>query len=452
MKRFNSIIIWVIAIAILAAAAIWYQQRPAEPDEDQGTLASSLILQPVSVMPVSRSESSIMPQRYTATVVARRTSQLAFQATERVNEILCDEGDYVTKGQLLARQDKAAILAQYNAAVARSKQTAAVLAELEKGPRLETIEAARADLMRLKAESQLATSNLQRQQSLRKSRASSAQEFDTARFDSAATKASVAAAQQKLNELEAGTRKEQIDAQQGALGVINATIEQAKTRLDQTELFAPFSGRISKRLVDEGSLPQLGSPVLEIMETDQLEVRFGVSPNIAQQLSQGETLTFTTGDRSHKGTIQQIQPTLDRSTRTQQIIVRVTDPADLVDGQTVRVEFAIQSNEPGYWIPTEALQPQVRGLWSVLVANGSPGDPSASGESVAERRDVEVLATWGTWSRVRGTLDEYDRVIVEGGSRVSAGQIVSAMQSDVTFPWQQEKVVKLRKLERDTVQ
>lgn len=452
MKRINTIIIWVIAIAVLAGGAIWYQQRSAKSNEVEDTLASDLVLQPVSVMPVSISESSIMPQRYTATVVARRTSQLAFQATERVDEILCDEGDYVTKGQLLARQDKAAILAQFNAAVARSKQTTAVLAELEKGPRTETIEAARADLMRLKANAELAKSNLRRQEILRKSRASSAQEYDAARFDSTAMKASVASAQQKLDELEAGTRKEQIEAQRGALGVIKATIEQAKTRLDQTELFAPFSGRISKRLVDEGSLPQRGSPVLEIMETDQLEVRFGVSPDIAKQLSPGETLTFTAGKRSHKGTVQQIQPTLDRSTRTQQIIVRVNDSADLVDGQTVRVEFAIQSDEPGFWIPTEALQPQVRGLWSVLVANGSPGDPTASGDSVTQRRDVEVLATWGTWSRVRGTLEEADRVIVEGGSRVSAGQVVSAIPCEVRFPWQQEKIVKLKQLDQDPVQ
>lgn len=456
MKRSNlPTIILIIAIAALAIGATWYQQRDSKPEEPQ-VLAESgtIILQPVSVMSVSLSESAIMPQRYTATVVARRTSQLAFQATERVDEILFDEGDYVTKGQLLARQDKAAILAQFDAAVARSKQTAAVLAELEKGPRSETIEVARAELVSLKAQYEFARTELRRQSRLRKTKAGTEQDYDSARYDAAARKASVAAAKQKLSELESGTRKEQIDAQRGAMDVIKATIEQAKTRLDQTELVAPFSGRISKRFVDEGSLPQRGSPVLEIMETGQLEVRFGVSPDIAKQLSKGETITFTSRKESHKGTIQQIQSTLDRETRTQQIIVRVNDSegSGLIDGQTVSVEFAIQSNEPGFWIPTEALQPQVRGLWSVIVANGSPGDPEAGGESIAQRRDVEVLATWGMWSRVRGTLEESDRVVIEGGSRVSAGQVVSPTLQEVTFPWQQEKIVQLPKLDQETVQ
>lgn len=444
MKRLNkNKIIGAIAAIAVVAGAIWYLQRPGRAaDSEPDPLLNSVVLQPVRVMSVSRSESAMMPQRYTATVVARRTSQLAFQATERVDKIFFDEGDYVAEGQLLARQDKAAIRAQYDAAVARSKQTSAVLAELEKGPRKETIEAARADLMQLKAQSELSQSNYRRQASLRKSRASSAQEFDAAKFEAAASNAAVGASQQKLDELVAGTRKEQIDAQKGALGVITATIEQAKTRLDQTELHAPFSGRISKRFVDEGSLPQRGAPVFEIVESDHLEVRFGVSAEIAAKLSQGDELTFSGSGQTHKGSVKQIQPKLDRATRTRQVIVNVDDSGDsgLVDGQTVSVEFAIESDVAGFWIPTEALQPQVRGLWSVLVINGSE---SADGEGVAERRDVEVLATWGSWSRVRGTLEESDLVIVEGGTRISSGQTVATSVSKPKFPWQQEKVTPL---------
>lgn len=451
MGRLNTnSIVGLIAIAAVAACVIWYQQRVSGTDDAADTSGPAVVLQPVRVMPVSKTQSAMMPQRYTATVVARRTSQLAFQATERINEIFFDEGDKVAKGQLLARQDQAALRAQYNAAVARSKQTSALLAELEKGPRPETVEAARADFERLQAQSQLAQSNYRRQASLRKNRASSDQDFDAAKFDFAAAQAATAAAKQKLDELVVGTRKEQIDAQRGALGEITASINLAKTRLDQTELFAPFAGRISQRFVDEGSLPQPGSPVLEIIETDQLEVRFGVSPSIASQLSPGDVLSFSADDKICQGPIKQIQPMLDRATRTRQVIVSVTDAEDscLVDGQTVSVEFAIQSDEPGFWIPTEALQPQVRGLWSVMVANGSPGDPEASGEFIAQRRDVEVLATWGTWSRVRGTLEESDRVVVEGGSRISSGQLVSTTVSQLELPWQHEKTVKLGSLKQ----
>ena len=432
-------------LAMIAGAA-WYQQSSHASAEDSArSIDDSVNFQPVSVMKVSQSTSAIMPQRYTATVVARRKSSLSFQASERVDEILCDEGDYVEKGELLARQDQDALKAQYDAAVARSKQTAAVLAELEKGPREEIIAAARADLERLKAQSELSNANFRRQTSLRKNNAASLEEYDAAKFNFAASKSAVAAAQQKLDELIAGTRKEQIDAQRAALGVIKATVAQAKTRLDQTELFAPFAGRISARHIDEGSLPQRGAPVLEIVEVDQLEVRFGASPSIASQLQTGQSLTFTSFSKTCTGNIRQISPTLNPSTRTQQVIVTVNaaDETSLVDGQTVQIEFAIKSDDSGFWIPTEALQPQVRGLWSVLVAESDKSNSAERQISTANRRDVEILATWGTWSRVRGTLMDNDQVIVQGANRLANGQSVSATPIEVEFPWQDSSTIDL---------
>jgi len=388
----------IIVVAAIVAGLLYVQHRSQTVAPKPATPEPSVVLQQVRVMRVSQTDSAVMPQRYTATVVARRTSQLAFQATERVDRILCGEGDYVTKGQLLAQQDQAALKSQYDAAVARSEQTAAVLAELEKGPRKETIDAARADLSQLKARSQGAMAEYRRQAKLRKTRASSASEYDAARFDAEAAKSAVEAAEQKLRELLAGTREEQINAQRGALGVITATIAQAKTRLDQTNLYAPFAGRISRRFVDEGSLPQRGAAVLEIVESDHLEVRFGVSPEIARELQLGDSLTFTSRDVSAVGELKQVQPKLDRSTRTQMVIATLSEPekTGMVDGQMVGVEFAVASKTPGFWIPTEALQPQLRGLWSVLIAADSEG-----GEAIAQRRDVEVLATWGRWNLVR---------------------------------------------------
>lgn len=445
----KAIVSWTVIAALSIVAAAWYfapslSARDISGDEEEnavaGTTFNSIQLQNVGVMRLDESATSIMPQRYTATVVARRTSQLAFQASERVDEILVDEGDRVAAGQLLARQDQAAIKAQYDAAVARERQTAAVLAELEQGPREETIEAARAELLRLEAQANLSDVTLRRQSQLRTSRAISAQEYDASRFDREASTAAASSAQQQLDELLAGTRKEQIDAQKAALDVVIAVVAQAKARLDQTELSAPFAGQISQRFIDEGSLPQRGSPVLEIVETGHLELRFGVAPTIASELKIGQPLTCTANQNLIRGSIKQIQPKLDRSTRTQLIIVSVDEnEGSLVDGQTVRIEFAIRSDVAGFWIPSESLQPQVRGLWSVLVAE--PDDAEAA--SIAKRRDVEVLATWGSFSRVRGTLSATDLVIVEGSNRISSGQRVQTSLQPIELPWENGATVQL---------
>ena len=430
----NLAVLAVLAMLAVVAVIAGCSSEPLASDKaNQEDLTKvGVVLQQVGVMPLISQNESFTPLRYTATVEARRKSQLAFQASERVDELLVDEGDRVEAGQLLARQDDTVMVAQNSAAVASMNQAAAVLAELKQGPRRETIEAARSDLDRLQAEADLTSTTLNRQMRLMKSNAGSQQEYDAASAAQTAMRATVQTAQQRLEELETGTRQEKIDAQQAAYEVAVATVKQTQARLDQTRLRAPFSGRISQRYIDEGSLPQRGSPAFEIFEVDHLEIRFGASTEVAKQLKPGKILPFTLAERRFNGTVRQIQPTLDRATRTQEVIVDV-DPKDasmLVDGQTVRIEFAIPTSEPGMWLPTEALQRQVRGLWSVLVLEDE-------GENeIAARRDVELLATWGQWSRVRGTLEQEDRVIVSGSSRVSAGQRVKASAIELAPPWQ----------------
>ncbi len=457
--RFSKRAILISGLVLIAfgIAGTYFATSFADQYESQSDRTTdNIVLQQVGVMKLIAQEDSFTPLRYTATVVARRKSQLSFQASERVDELLVDEGDRVQQGQLLARQDDTAIKALHNAAVARKKQAAAVLAELKTGPRRETIEVARAELDRFKAQRDLTKTTLKRQLRLQQTRAGARQEYDIAASEDQAMLAAVGSAQQRLKELETGTRQEKIDAQQAAFEIAVASVQQTQARLDQTRLTAPFAGRISKRYIDEGSLAQVGSPAFEIVEVDHLEIRFGVTLGVARQLEVGQRLPFSAGEEKFIGTVAQIQPTLDRATRTQEIIVDVDaeNTNSLVDGQTVRIEFATPAAQPGTWLPTEALQRQVRGLWSVLVlesANENRENEFAENESGkanastnanprVARRDVELLATWGNWSRVQGTLEESDLAIVSGSSRVSVGQRVAAQTVKMDPPWKARAV------------
>ena len=438
-----------LLFAVLIAAAYCANSLTDEvnPKVELATVHDpDVVLQQVGVMKLIAQQNSFTPLRYTATVVARRKSQLSFQAPERVDELLVDEGDRVEQGQLLAVQDDTAIAALHSAAVARQKQAAAVLAELKKGPRRETIEVARAEVNRLRAQRDLTKTTLKRQLRLQQTRAGSRQEYDIASSEDEAMRAAIGSAQQRLKELETGTRQEKIDAQQAAFEIAVATAQQTQARVDQTRLKAPFSGRISKRYIDEGSLAQVGSPAFEIVEVDHLEIRFGVALSVAKQLKAGQQLPFTANDQTFMGTVAQIQPTLDRATRTQEIIVDVEseNSQSLVDGQMVRLEFATPATQPGTWLPSEALQRQVRGLWSVLVLDPeeetSESQASPHTNPRVARRDVELLATWGNWSRVQGTLEESDLVIVSGSSRVSVGQRVAAQKVQLDPPWKDQSV------------
>ena len=188
-------LVCLLVIAAVGVVALFVNASPQtvavkERQTEQQIAAenSDVILQQVGVMQLTAGQADFAPLRYTATVVARRKSQLSFQASQRVDHLLVDEGDRVEQGQLLAVQDDAAIAALHNAAVARQNQAAAVLAELKKGPRRETIEVARAELNRLQAQGSLARTTLKRQLRLQQTRAGSKQEYDVAAAQSQAAK------------------------------------------------------------------------------------------------------------------------------------------------------------------------------------------------------------------------------------------------------------------------
>ena len=451
-RNITTAVVLSLGLACVLGYLAWSNHIESESDmaSESGNGSTSnfdsqVQLQTVGVLKIDPSEATYLPHRYTATVVARRTSQLSFQATERLTEVLVDEGDSVKQGQVLARQDDTALAAIAQAATARLKQTQAALDELVQGPRKETIAGARSEVNRLQAEAKMATATLGRQKQLFKSRAGSAQEYDAARFDSAALVASLESAEHRLAELEAGTRVEQINAQRASVEVARATANQAVIRLKQTALVAPFAGKVARRFADEGSLIQQGSPVLEIIESSALELRFGAAPQIAMKLHLGDTIPFSANGQAFQGTIARINPRLDTATRTREVVVNLaaSDAEEIVAGQTVSVEFALQADEPGFWLPSEALLPQVRGLWSVMVLDqrnddGTDGEnESGLPQATVARRDVEVLSTWGTWSRVRGTIDAGDQAVVHGASRVSPGQAVNFKTITFEKPWQQ---------------
>ena len=159
---------------------------------------------------------------YTGTLVAKRRSTLAMERAGRVIKLHADLGDRVAAGQVLAQLDTRRSEAQLAVARAELAQAEAVLAELQAGPRKQTIDAARAQLETLAAQRDLARVLAVRRKRLVATRSISDEEYDEARYALEAAVARTEAARQALNELEAGTRPEQIEAQRAAVAAAEA--------------------------------------------------------------------------------------------------------------------------------------------------------------------------------------------------------------------------------------
>jgi multidrug efflux pump subunit AcrA (membrane-fusion protein) len=406
------------AVGVLLTAGFILHQ-PTESAQLSQTEESTAL--PIEVVVVHEVRSFDQTRHYTGALVARRIADVSFERSARVIEILVDEGDTVESGQALAKLDVRRLQTRQDMLEAQRDAAAAQLAELKAGPRLETIAAARAQVEELNAQLNLSRLTHARTERLQSRNSTSEQSVDNSRSSMEAAAARLAQAQHRLIELEAGTRAEQIATQQAMVDQLDAQMADVQLDRDDSILKSPFAGRIAMRYLDEGTVTAPGQPVLKIIESTEIEARIGLSTSSICRLTSGDDVELTVGDLKLSAQFTRVLPEVDLQTRTQIAIFELTqaDSAQVAAGQTVRISLTEQTDATGYWLPTAALSPGQRGLWSAYAVVDRDGD------SIIESRPVEVLHTEGERVLVAGTIRNEDRVVAGGVQRIIPGQKVS---------------------------
>ncbi len=386
---------------------------------------------PVATMPIERVDSFDQVRTFTGVIKAARTSELGFERTGKLITVDVEEGDVVQQGQTLAELDSRNLDAKQRRLQAQRASANARLAELEAGPRKQTIEAARAEVGQMQSDLQLSQANHARNERLFRKNAVSRADFERTQFGTESAMARLEAARQRFNELEAGTRQEKIDAQKAFVAELDAALEDVAVDLEESRLVAPFDGTISKRHLDEGTIVAPGTPLLRIVETSQLEAWIGLPPSIAAKVEVGQQHRLRVDGQVRVAIISAILPELDAATRTRTVVLSFVDgsaTASFVPSQVVRIETTEPTKMDGYWLPTDALTPGTRGLWSAYAVEHD----AERNQHVVARRDVELIHSAGDRSFVRGTLAPTDRIIISGTHRIVAGQAVAVQSAHPT--------------------
>lgn len=205
-----------------------------------------------------------------------RQIELPFSDSERIAEVLVEEGSTVKAGQVLARLDTGRLLPRVHQAEARAAAQSEALRKLRNGARPEEIAQARAALAAAEAEAANAKSQLKRLHSISdesQGRAISPQDLEAA---TAAARTSEAQAESSRKALEltlAGPRQEDIDQAKAQLDAAEADLALLKRQLADAELLAPTNGVIRNRLMEPGELATPQRPVFALAITTPKWVR-----------------------------------------------------------------------------------------------------------------------------------------------------------------------------------
>ena len=213
--------------------------------------------------------------------------ELTAEFNEPITEIVVAEGESVSKGQVLLRQNDARAQARLADAEAAHLQTKARLDELVRGPRSEQIAAGRANVEGATQDLEFRQSDQNRIADIHARGLASAEALDQANAMLDAAHANLKLRLAQLEELLAGTTIEE-------LAQAEQSVKQAAARRDSTQIdverhthVAPADGVLDSRLFELGEHPGAGQPILVLLAGEQPYARVYVPEILRVQVGPG---------------------------------------------------------------------------------------------------------------------------------------------------------------------
>jgi len=195
---------------------------------------------------------------YSGTIEARDAS-IGSLTGGRVADVLVEEGDSVKAEETLVRFDRYTLDPQIKEQESRVAQMRANLERVQRGPRREEVE-------RAKITWEHAERDRVRQEGLLKQGVTSQATYD-------ATAADAATAKQQYDELQRGSRAEDVQQAQAQLAAEEGALAMLHRQVDEAEVRAPASGVIQTMDLRPGDMVAPNQPVAILLESDQLWVR-----------------------------------------------------------------------------------------------------------------------------------------------------------------------------------
>lgn len=209
----------------------------------------------------------------------------------RVQDILVDEGDFVSAGQVLGHMQIQSLEAQRDEAVARQQQAVAAVAsaQAQVAMRESDRQTSLAQVALRESELDAAQRRFARSTTLSRDGASSVQELDDDRARVRGAEAGLNAARAQVNAAEAAVTaaRTQVLGAQSTVKAADATVARVNADIDDSELTAPRDGRVQYRIAQPGEVLGGGGRVLNLVDLSDVYMTFFVPEAAAGRLAMG---------------------------------------------------------------------------------------------------------------------------------------------------------------------
>lgn len=227
---------------------------------------------------------------YMVGTLERDRIDVVVESNEPIISIQAEDGQEVKAGDPILRQDPERAQARLAQQIGLFKQATARLAELERGPREESIREAQAKLESSRVRETNALANFKRTQEVFDQGLSSEGRRDLDETNYKTAVAQVKADSEALDRLLHGTTVEELDQATAVAEASEAQVRQAQLELDRTSIFAPVSGVVDKVLYRVGERPAPGTTIAIVLDSSRTYARVYVPEHLRTRVTPGASI------------------------------------------------------------------------------------------------------------------------------------------------------------------
>ncbi|UCF19211.1 MAG: efflux RND transporter periplasmic adaptor subunit [Gemmatimonadota bacterium] len=225
-----------------------------------------------------------------------------------------------------------------------------------------------------------------------------------------------------LSELDAARAAS--ESAESTVRLYDQALELARLQLSYTSLTAPIDGAVAAVSVEQNENVQQGQSVVLLTSGSQLEVEVAVPEVLISQVREGSEVRVRLDalpDRRFDAVVTEVGVAATGAGMTYPVRVRLreSDP-DIRSGMAAEVDFLFQSSDQRvlYLVPPAAVGEDREGRF-VYVAEPTEGELA-----VVRRRPVEIGELIADGLEILEGLDDGDRVITAGWSKIEDGMTV----------------------------
>ena len=319
--------------------------------------------------------------RSTGTVHAKETAVVSAQVMGRIQQVMVHEGDSVRAGQTLVVLDDAALRAALEQAQAGLKAAQNAQAEAQ-------------------INASLATSTLDRYKQLESEKSVSPQEMDEVSRRAEAAEAN-------------------LEAVRAQTGEARAQVNGAHTMLGYTLLAAPFSGIVTARMVDPGTMAAPGVPLIQVDQAGALQLQASVDESAIGAVHKGMKVQVAidgAGSTSMTGTVAEIVPAADPSSHSFLVKIDLPSSTQLRAGMYGTAEFANGARQ-AILIPRSAVV--IRGSLACAYV--------LDGQGIAQLRYLTLGTGQGNLVEVLSGISSSEKLVDAPSDRDLAGKRIEVL-------------------------